>query len=186
MTAASPSPVDLDEQRAELKSVLESPQFLRAPKLAQLLSYLCERLFSGQAGQIKEYSIGAEVFGRGEAFDQNSDSIVRVEANRLRKRLAEYYAGDGASHRLHITVPVGQYVPDFEPGPAARAETALSTAMPPLANQSEEPASIQTQAPAPARFRSPGHRLSIWIISTTILVAAALLVAYYTHSAQRQ
>jgi hypothetical protein len=92
MTAASPQSVDLDEQRAELKSVLDSPTFIRAPKLAQLLSYLCERLFAGKASQIKEYSIGVEVFQRGEKFDQNSDSIVRVEANRLRKRLAEYSA----------------------------------------------------------------------------------------------
>ena len=89
MTAASPQSVDLDEQRAELKSVLDSAQFTRAPKLAHLLSYLCERLFAGESNQIKEYSIGLEVFRRGESFDQNSDSIVRVEANRLRKRLAE-------------------------------------------------------------------------------------------------
>lgn len=120
MTAASPQSVDLDEQRAELKSVLASPHFLRAPKLARLLSYLCERLFAGEAGQIKEYSIGLEVFGRGESFDQNSDSIVRVEANRLRKRLAEYYAAEGASHGLQIAIPVEQYVPEFELGPAAR------------------------------------------------------------------
>ena len=124
MAAASPQSVELDEQRAELKSVLESTHFLRAPKLAQLLSYLCERLFAGEAGKIKEYSIGVEVFGRGERFDQNSDSIVRVEANRLRKRLAEYYSGEGATHRLQITIPVGQYVPEFEPGPAARVECA--------------------------------------------------------------
>ena len=96
MTAASPPPVELDEQRSELKSVLESGHFLRAPKLAQLLSYLCERRFAGKSGQIKEYSIGLEVFGRGENFDQNTDSIVRVEANRLRKRLAEYYSTEGA------------------------------------------------------------------------------------------
>jgi hypothetical protein len=71
-------------------------------------------LFAGEASQIKEYSVGVEVFHRGASFDQDADSIVRVEANRLRKRLAEYYAGEGASHRLHITIPLGQYVPEFE------------------------------------------------------------------------
>ena len=55
-----------------------------------------------------------EVFHRGSSFDQDSDSIVRVEANRLRKRLATYYAGEGASHRLQITIPLGQYVPEFK------------------------------------------------------------------------
>src|SRR5437763_13689610 len=104
MTAASSQSVELDEQRAELKSVLESAHFVRAPKLSHLLSYLCEKLFSGQTGSIKEYSIGVEVFGRGDSFDQNSDSIVRVEANRLRKRLAEYYSAEGKSHRLRIAI----------------------------------------------------------------------------------
>lgn len=115
MTAPSPVNVELELQRAELNSVLTSQEFLRAPKLAQLLTYLCEKSFAGEASQIKEYSIGLEVFNRGASFDQDSDSIVRVEANRLRKRLAEYYAGEGASHALQITVPVGQYVPRFEP-----------------------------------------------------------------------
>jgi hypothetical protein len=76
--------------------------------------YLCEKFFAGEANQIKEYSIALEVFNRGASFDQDSDSIVRVEANRLRKRLADYYAGDGASHELQITIPIGQYVPRFE------------------------------------------------------------------------
>src|SRR5664279_1703715 len=102
--------IDYQAQRAELQTVLESRSFTRAPRLAHLLSYLCERLFAGDACRIKEYSIGVEVFLRGSSFDQDADSIVRVEANRLRKRLAEYYAGEGASHRLQITIPVGQYV----------------------------------------------------------------------------
>jgi hypothetical protein len=106
--------IDFQAQRAELEAVLQSKSFTRAPRLAHLLSYLCERLFAGDACRIKEYSIGVEVFLRGASFDQDSDSIVRVEANRLRKRLAEYYAGEGASHRLQITIPVGQYVPDFK------------------------------------------------------------------------
>lgn len=114
MTATSAVTVQWEQQRAELLSVLASQEFVRAPKLASLLSYLCEKLFAGDASQIKEYSIGLEVFNRGASFDQDSDSIVRVEANRLRKRLAEYYAGEGASHSLQITIPVGQYVPRFE------------------------------------------------------------------------
>jgi hypothetical protein len=114
MTIECAESLELREQRAELQSVLESKEFVRAPKLAHLLSYLCERLFAGEAHLIKEYSIGLEVFHRGATFDQDSDSIVRVEANRLRRRLADYYAGDGASHRLQITIPVGQYVPRFD------------------------------------------------------------------------
>jgi len=114
MAMEGPEPVDLEAQRAELNVVLHSEHFVRAPALAHLLSYLCQKLFAGEANQIKEYSVGVEVFRRGDSFDQNADSIVRVEANRLRKRLAEYYATEGAAHRLQIVIPVGQYVPQFK------------------------------------------------------------------------
>src|SRR5215469_5959741 len=170
MTAASSQSIELDEQRAELKSVLDSAQFVRAPKLALLLYYLCEKLFSGQSGQIKEYSIGVEVFARGDSFDQNADSIVRVEANRLRKRLAEYYAAEGASHRLRITIPVGQYVPEFEPASRPKDEN-LSVATPGESATATDarPASgppatsNEAEAPAPGSLRTPAFRLAPWL-----------------------
>ncbi|MFZ1084765.1 MAG: malectin domain-containing carbohydrate-binding protein [Terracidiphilus sp.] len=118
MNLAGQEPSDLKAQRAELDVVLHSEHFTRAPMLAALLAYLCQKLFDGQAHQVKEYSVGVEVFHRGESFDQNSDSIVRVEANRLRKRLAAYYAAEGAAHQLQITIPLGQYVPEFKTAPA--------------------------------------------------------------------
>jgi hypothetical protein len=128
MTTAGQELIELEAHRAELDVVLHSEHFTRAPMLAALLSYLCEKLFAGQSHQIKEYSVGVEVFHRGDSFDQNSDSIVRVEANRLRKRLAAYYSGEGAAHQLHITIPLGQYVPEFkaaavQPVPEAPAPT---------------------------------------------------------------
>jgi hypothetical protein len=122
MAIEGPEPVDIEAQRKELDAVLHSEHFIRAPRLAHLLSYLCEKLFAGQSSQIKEYSVGVEVFHRGPSFDQDSDSIVRVEANRLRKRLAEYYAGEGAAHRLHIAIPLGQYVPQFSSADARHVE----------------------------------------------------------------
>src|SRR4051794_16275564 len=172
MAAASSQSVELGEQRAGLKTGLESSHFVRAPKLARFLSYLCEKLFSGKAAQIKEYSVGVEVFGRGEAFDQNMDSIVRVEANRLRKRLAEYYSGEGSSHRLRITIPVGQYVPEFEPGPAARGGTDLPVPAEPVPSEPKVPA----DAPAPASdrrpFRASGPRL--WLVLGSAVVVLAV------------
>lgn len=106
--------VSAELERAELQSVLASQLFVRSPTLAHLLSYLCEKMFAGETTQIKEYSIALEVFGRAETFDQDTDSIVRVQVNRLRKRLSEYYAGEGAAHELRISIPVGHYVPLFE------------------------------------------------------------------------
>jgi len=102
-----------EAERAELQTVLQAPIFVRSPALSHLLSYLCEKTFAGETDQIKEYSIALDVFERRDSFDQDTDSIVRVEANRLRKRLREYYAHDGASDLIRITIPVGQYVPSF-------------------------------------------------------------------------
>ena len=114
MPQSAQEPVALALDRAELESVLQSPIFLRAPTLRRLLSYLCEKAFSGEIDSIKEYSIAVDVFGRGESFDQDADSIVRVEVNRLRKRLAEFYAAEGLGHAIRIAIPVGQYVPVFD------------------------------------------------------------------------
>jgi hypothetical protein len=150
MAIESPDSIHLESQRAELEAVLQSEYFIRAPKLAQLLSYLCERLFAGEAAQIKEYTVGVEVFQRGSSFDQNSDSIVRVEANRLRKRLAAYYAGDGATNRLRIVIPLGQYVPEFKSAVPPQLEVISAPANPPAASQPgiETVAIRQTELPS--------------------------------------
>jgi len=122
MPSTTADSVHVEESREELQSVLQSQPFTRSPGLSRLLSYLCEKAFSGESHQIKEYSVALDVFGRQESFDQDSDSIVRVQANRLRKRLAEYYEGEGRDHRIHITIPIGQYVPDFEERPTIHEE----------------------------------------------------------------
>lgn len=135
-TAAPPLLEELE--RAELQSVLGSQLFARSPTLAQLLTYLCEKKFAHQTDQIKEYSVALEVFGRHETFDQDSDSIVRVQVNRLRKRLAEYYAGEGATHELRLTVPVGHYVPVFEkvePNAHATIQAAEDSSAQPLTHE---------------------------------------------------
>ena len=103
-----------EAERAELRAVLHSPLFARSPTLTHLLSYLCEKTFAGETSKIKEYSVAVDVFDRRDSFDQDTDSIVRVQANRLRKRLSEYYASEGRTHPIHITIPVGQYVPAFQ------------------------------------------------------------------------
>jgi hypothetical protein len=119
--------ISWEEERAELQAVLRSPAFARSPALSHLLSYLCEKTFAGETDQIKEYSVAVDVFDRQDSFDQDTDSIVRVQANRLRKRLGEYYAKEGAAHAIHITVPVGQYVPVFSRVAQPDRETERST-----------------------------------------------------------
>src|SRR5947207_13959707 len=106
---------NFDQERSELQSVLASGIFDRAPSLAQLLTYVCSKYFEGESEQIKEYSIGVEALGRGAEFDPKRDSIVRVEAHRLRKRLRDYYCKEGIGHAVHIVIPPGHYTPKFLP-----------------------------------------------------------------------
>src|SRR5580704_15700513 len=130
-----PSTVGLREEKAELEAVFASGIFSRAPGLAHMLRYVCTKYFDGQSDQVKEYNIAVEALGRPADFDQKRDSIVRVEAHRLRRRLSEYYEGEGASHRIRIVLPSGQYVPQFqlaEPPPqqAIEAGTEIATVSP--------------------------------------------------------
>ena len=109
------APVSNRQERDELESVLSSGIFAKAPSQAELLKHICEEYFGGRADQIKEYTLATEALGRAADFDQNRDAIVRVELHRLRKKLKEYYEGEGAGHSLHIVIDPGQYVPRFVP-----------------------------------------------------------------------
>jgi hypothetical protein len=109
-------------ERAEVEHLLSSGMFQRAPLLARLLTYVCEKRLSGQADELKEYNIAVEALGRPADFDQRRDAIVRVEAHRLRKRLDAYYEGEGACRPVRILLPAGKYVPEFVRRAAAASE----------------------------------------------------------------
>jgi len=156
------APAAVDKQSAELDTVLRSALFVRSPTLAHLLSYLCQKVFAGEGDQIKEYSIAVEVFDRPDTFDQDADSIVRVQANRLRKRLAEYYSGEGASHALRIVIPVGQYVPVFEEN---REQTSP-----------EQPEITTTEAP---RTQPTRTRNIWWPLIRVVLVVVVLGIVLF-------
>jgi TolB-like protein len=106
-------PVPPDEVRTELERILASKGFQSAGRLSRLLRYVTEKTLAGESEQLKEYAVGVEVFDRDPSYDPRVDSIVRVEAGRLRARLDEYYANDGAANPLRITLPKGGYVAHF-------------------------------------------------------------------------
>jgi TolB-like protein len=103
------------EITAEVDRILVSRGFANAGRLSRLLRYVVDKTIAGEADQLKEYVVGVEVFDRDEKYDPRLDSIVRVEAGRLRSRLDEYYNGDGAASPIRITLPRGGYVAQFEP-----------------------------------------------------------------------
>src|SRR5689334_17067691 len=169
-------------ERAELEAVLQSGIFSRAPGLASFLQYVGERYLEGRADEIKEYSIAVEALGRPPDFDQKKDSIVRVEAHKLRKRLAEYYKGSGASHAVHIVIPNGKYAPQFvpvEPDKRANLDTTPSLPEPTttieLVPTGPELVSLGTETILP--HGKPPVRRWLWLLVVLICCAAAAMIA---------
>ncbi len=100
------------EIEAELDKILASPLFRRAPGQSRFLEFVVRKTLEGSADLIKEYSIGLEVFDRrSDDYDTGLDPAVRVEAGRLRFRLAEYYKGCGEHDPIQIQLPKGTYAP---------------------------------------------------------------------------
>ena len=97
--------------RAHLDKILASPGFVNADRLRRFLEFTVEAHLKGESAQIKEYVLGREVFDRNGEYDPRLDPIVRVEARRLRQRLAEFYAGPGIAEKLRIEFPKGSYAP---------------------------------------------------------------------------
>jgi TolB-like protein len=104
-------PTTPEDVRRQLKSVLSSPVFTSSGRLSRFLEFVVERTLAGDGERLKEYVIGIEVFDRDASYDPRLDSIVRVEAARLRTKLAEYYAGHGRADPIVLTLPKGGYAP---------------------------------------------------------------------------
>jgi TolB-like protein len=104
-----------DTVRAALQRLLTSKYFAQAESLSNLLRYLVEETLAGRGPELKEFTLGCEVFGRGESFDPKTDGIVRVQASRLRAKLRDYYAAEGKDDELVVSVPAGAYAAEFLP-----------------------------------------------------------------------
>ena len=98
------------EERQELQTILQSGVLKKAPNLQGFLEFVAEEHFAGRADGVKEYNIAVRALHRPESFDPESDTIVRVTAHGLRKKLEQYYATEGINHAIHILLPAGKYV----------------------------------------------------------------------------
>jgi TolB-like protein len=147
-----------EQTRAQLERILASAGFATTDRLSRFLRYVVERSLAGEGGQLKEYVIGVEVFDRDDRYDPRLDSIVRVEAGRLRTKLDEYYNGPGRSDSLVIHLRRGSYAPVFE---------------------YRQPASPDGPAEAAEPVRPPAGRsrwrLGLGLLAATFAIAAVLV-----------
>jgi hypothetical protein len=167
------------EERAEVDTVLASTLFSRAPALSRILRYICEQHFQGKANDIKEYSIAVEALGRTPEFRPGEDSIVRVEAARLRRHLKRYYETDGATHRMQIRIADVGYAPQFLPvgGSAAPGEASANgegsgaTAVPVVV-----PAVVEPEVPVAKPEARPRPRR--WALAVALAALAVLGIVF--------
>src|SRR5580765_4142772 len=123
-----------EQVREQLERILSSQPFANADRLSRFLRFVVERTLAGEGNQLKEYAVGVGVFDRNEQYDPRVDSIVRVEAGRLRGKIDEYYRSGNGADRVVIRLPKGSYAPVFEVRPPAipEADPRLAPASHPL------------------------------------------------------
>lgn len=118
-----PAPARIGDRaiRQQLGRLLASKTFAQVDRLKRFLDFIVQEAVAGRGGELKEYIIGVQVFGKDPAFDPRTDPIVRVQARRLRARLARYYRDEAQDDELIIDLPKGGYAPVFRrpDGPVA-------------------------------------------------------------------
>jgi hypothetical protein len=161
------SPSDKEAVLRQVERLLESAQFRNSRRYPDLLRYVVEQTIEGRADTLKERVLGIEVFGREPGFDTAGDSIVRVAAAEVRKRIAQYYQEDGHAGELRVDLPPGSYVARFR-RPAVSAPIVTSAPQEPATEQSKtEERAIEVKA-SPAARRGK----MLWIAASVILLIA--------------
>ena len=106
---ASWAPLQIEEIQQQLVSILASSIFAHSHRQIRFLHYIVQATLTGDADRLNQRIIGIEVFDRPDSFDPVIDSIVRVEAGRLRSKLREYYDELGKNDPVFIELPKGSY-----------------------------------------------------------------------------
>ena len=116
--------------RQQLTRILTSKTFSQVDRLKRFVDFIVTETIDGRGGDLKEYVIGVQVFGKESSFDPRTDPIVRVQARRLRTRLARYYLDEGNSDEVVVDLPKGGYAPVFKPrGEATATKRSLTAAL---------------------------------------------------------
>jgi hypothetical protein len=176
MPVAPKSMQDLEQQasipdaaaiRDQLVRLLAHPLFANSKRYPALLAYVVEQTLLGNASDLKERSIGIEVFGREPSYDANADPVVRITAGEVRKRLSQYYYDSAHLGELVLELPIGSYVPVFH--------AADGLVEPEPVEASPEPIAAPAVAPVPpvAPHTKP-WRLR-WMVAGFLVVLAGIL-----------
>jgi len=150
INALSPSAI-----RKQVDRLRRNPLFAGSDRLMAFLTFVVEETLQNSSASLKEAVIGSAIYEREPPYDPRIDSTVRVEARRLRRKLEEYYAGDGRLDSIRISLPTGGYVPTFKTN---IAEDEQSRAL--VTNKGADGDNIFTEGPGAAIAIMPLRALS--------------------------
>lgn len=156
-----------DRVRAHLESLLVSAVFKHSQRSQSFLRYIVDETLAGRGDRIKERNIGVDVFGKAESFDPQEESLVRVCAGEVRKRIAQAYLTD-FQDGVRIELPVGSYAPSFNVEQPFSPQTEIVGH-----EQSAAPESGYEDLRARKRMRL------VSLISTALLCAGISIAAYF-------
>jgi hypothetical protein len=179
------------EQKIEqLEKVLHSRTLQNSENLKAFLRFVVEKTLVDEDAQVKEYTIATEVFGRKSDYDPRIDSVVRVQAGRLRTKLQEYYTDEGKNDQIVIDLPKGHYHPVFncphaESGQeiypvGARASDGLTSNGHPTFAAVEGQPHIEG---VPARSRT---RAVVIVLGVLVILLSVAVVALYSSNRELQ
>jgi len=157
----------------QLDRILTNPLFKNSRRYPNLLRFLVERTLDGSAGDLKERTLGIDVFGREPDYDTNLDPVVRTTAAEIRKRLAQYYQDPAHESEFRIELPLGSY--------AARFHSEKSVAAPLVHPALITEAPLATEQPAVLRRRTV--RTAAWVCLAAVLLAVAAVKFWPNRSA---
>jgi len=91
----------------QLERLLQNPHFHKSKRFPVFLKFVVTEALAGRADNLKERTLGIEVFGKDPNYDTTEDPIVRVTAGEIRKRIAQYYQEPGHEHEIRVLLPAG-------------------------------------------------------------------------------
>ncbi len=179
------------EQKLEhLEKVLHSRTLQNSESLKAFLRFVVEKTVDDNDAQLKEYTIATEVFGRDSDYDPRIDSVVRVQAGRLRTKLHEYYATEGRADQVVIDLPKGHYHPVFNYAHSEIHET-IPASLPASEESSNGHARTSDLRAQPVVETPPveraGKTLNMVLVGVIVVLSVALAALYFqTREPQRQ
>jgi hypothetical protein len=167
-----------EQYLAQIERLVRSHALHGSESLCKLLRYLAEHAVEHPGTPLKEYQIATEVFGRPADFDPQLDSTIRVQAGRLRMKLAEYYVGEGAGDPIIVELPKGTYVLSFHYRLGEPARPRLASSFPMERFEAAEPVTD--------RWKTGALALSLLLVIAVVVIAYLLAIARTSKTSQAE